>query len=333
MVTTALLFLALLAWFPRPPIPALTGFHQVRHLLVPLALPLGLLALATGSLFGAALAVGALLGWIGVFGERLTPKPIADPQDTVGDLRLVTLNVGDHRSDVDQIVDYLRGVDADVVCLQEVAAAHIEAFERSLTEEYPHRTYQGEGLDGMALLTKFPVRSANPLQWTGRLRSQHTTLDVDGKKLTVINIHPFASIAALGNRSSSAEDVRRIAEIASEGPPTIVMGDFNSTDQSHAYHAMESAGLKDVFRAVQGTFGPTFPVPLRYLYLPIPPIVRIDFHWHTSHFVALESRVGPDASSDHLPLESTVSWHHDSLELPKRGAVRRPEGEANRKVA
>lgn len=328
MVTTALLFLALLAWFPRPPIPVLTGFHQVRHLIVPLALPLGLLALANGSLFGAALGAGALLGWIGTFAERLTPQPIPTPQDTVGDLKLVTLNAGDHRSDVERIVEYLRGADADVVCLQEVAAAHVEAFDQSLVEEYPHRAYQGRGLDGLALLSKFPIRSVNPLQWTGRLRSQHATLDVDGKKLTVINAHPFASIAALGNRSTSAEDIRRIAEIASEGPPTIVMGDFNSTDQTHAYHAMESAGLKDTFRAVQGTFGPTFPVAWRYLYLPIPPIVRIDFHFHTEHFVPVESRVGPDASSDHLPLESTVSWHHDALELPRRGVARPPEKQA-----
>lgn len=139
---------------------------------------------------------------------------------------------------------------------------------------------------------------------------------MDGKNLTVINAHPFASIAALGERSPAAEDVRGIAALASEGSPTLVMGDFNSTDQSHAYHAMESAGLHDAFRNVQGTFGSTFPVAWRYYFLPLPPVVRIDFHWHTDHFAATESRVGPDASSDHLPLESTIAWRREAWEEP-----------------
>ena len=295
MVTTALLLLALLAWFPRPPIPVLTGFHQVRHLVVPLALPLGLLA--------------------------LTPAPAPEVVDTVGDLRIVTLNAGDHRSDVDRIVDYVQGVDADIVCLQEVTPAHIEAFDRSLNEEYPYRSYQGGGINGLALLSKFPIESAEELRATGPLTHQQATLDVNGRELRIINAHPSASIAALGERSTSAADVRKIAELATVGTPTIVMGDFNSTDQTHAYHALESAGLQDAFRTVQGTLGPTFPVRWRYLYLPLPPIVRIDFHWHTHHFAAVESRVGRDASSDHLPLESTLSWRRDAAEVPQSRAA------------
>lgn len=321
MVTTALLLLlALVAWFPKPPVPALTGLHQVRHLLVPLALPLGMLALASGSMFGAVLAGCAILGWIGTFADRLTPKPIPAPPDVLGAMRIATLNAGDHRSDEERIVAYLQRLDADVVCLQEVSAGHLEAFDRSLAEEYPYRAYQGKGLDGLALLSKFPIRTAEKLRWTGRLAHQFATLDVEGKKLNVINAHPFASIAALGERSPAAEDVRQIALIASRGVPTIVMGDFNSTDQSHAYHAMESAGLHDAFREVQGTFGPTFPVAWRYYMLPVPPVVRIDFHWYTDHFIATESRVGPDASSDHLPLESTVAWRREAVEELERAA-------------
>ncbi len=320
MVTTALLLLALLAWIPRPPLPALTGPYQVRHLLVPLALPLGMLALASGSLFGTTLAAGALLGWIGTFAERLTPEPIADPVDASGDMRIATLNAGDHRSKVSRIVAYLQQLNADVVCLQEVSAEHLAAFDEDLVDEYPYRAYQGKGLDGLALLSKFPIRSAEKLRWTGQLAHQFAKLNVDGRTLNVINAHPFASIAALGDKSPAAEDVRQIAALASQGEPTLVMGDFNSTDQTHAYHALESAGLNDAFRHVQGTFGPTFPVAWRFYRLPVPPLVRIDFHWYTDHFVATESRVGPDASSDHLPLESTIAWRREAVEELEQAA-------------
>jgi endonuclease/exonuclease/phosphatase family metal-dependent hydrolase len=45
----------------------------------------------------------------------------------------------------------------------------------------------------------------------------------------------------------------------------------------------------------------------RFLHLPLPPLVRIDYVWHTPDLRALRCQTGPDGGSDHLPLQAELA--------------------------
>jgi endonuclease/exonuclease/phosphatase (EEP) superfamily protein YafD len=49
-------------------------------------------------------------------------------------------------------------------------------------------------------------------------------------------------------------------------------------------------------------FGASWPA----LFTGIPPLVRIDYIWHSDEFRAISVKQGPDIGSDHLPLYATL---------------------------
>jgi endonuclease/exonuclease/phosphatase family metal-dependent hydrolase len=90
----------------------------------------------------------------------------------------------------------------------------------------------------------------------------------------------------------------------------IVVGDFNTTDQSEAYAILDQE-LTDSHRTAGWGFGHTFPTEFgTFREFPIVPrLVRIDMIWHTDAFVALESHVSNShGESDHLPVLATLAW-------------------------
>jgi endonuclease/exonuclease/phosphatase family metal-dependent hydrolase len=40
----------------------------------------------------------------------------------------------------------------------------------------------------------------------------------------------------------------------------------------------------------------------------MPPVVRIDYVWHTRHFIATRAWVGGRTGSDHLPVIAELAW-------------------------
>lgn len=315
MLLLAAITLVLLGAVKLTPHPYLTPLYQVRHLALGTAFPLLGVALWQGDRTAAVLAGVAALTWCMDYYRRLRPaKRAGHTTPAEGTIRCLSLNVGDHRSNATKIMAYLREADCDVACLQEVQQSQMDLFDEELTDVYPFRTYHGDGIDGLATLSKYPLGDRELLRFEGRLPHLLAHVLVAGRPIRVINAHPFVTVALVGERSSAAVDIKELARVASEGPPTVMMGDFNTTDQTRAYRRMVDAGLVDAFRAATGTFGATFPIPMRFMWMPCPPIVRIDFHWHTQHFAAVSSRVGRDASSDHLPLETVLAWMPVALE-------------------
>jgi endonuclease/exonuclease/phosphatase (EEP) superfamily protein YafD len=88
--------------------------------------------------------------------------------------------------------------------------------------------------------------------------------------------------------------------------PSLLVGDFNKTPFSLLYQRLRRHGLLDAFQEVGCGFGFTFPVFGRFLRLPLPPLVRIDYIWHTPDLRAIRCRTGPDGGSDHLPLRAEL---------------------------
>lgn len=131
--------LAVLGLTSRTPHPYLTALFQFRHLVLVAAFPTLAVALASEQHVAAAIAAVAAAAWCREFGRKVRPIKRAPGEGHAGDLELVNLNAGDHRSDPAAIVKYLVERSCDVACLQEVCQAHYDIFDEALNEVYPHR--------------------------------------------------------------------------------------------------------------------------------------------------------------------------------------------------
>lgn len=316
---TVALCLALLGLFRRSPLAYLTAFFQVRHLLMPLAIPLAALGIWRGELgltLLAGVAIGA--GWVRCATLLAAAKPPGEPTaQRSPSLRVATLNAGDHRSDPKQICAWVAQCGADVICLQEFHAGHVAIFEQDLGTLYPYQVLFGEGIAGIGVLSRKPILAHELVSMRSRLPFLKLDLELDGTLLRLVTVHPFASLALLGEASSAHLDMLDLAQEAGElEVPCLLVGDMNTTDQSAIYDAIGNAGLTDAWLASGVGWAPTFPVAGRYMHIPVPPVVRIDFVWYSGELEVCSYDTGPDASSDHLPVLVSLAWR-EHVQLPR----------------
>ena len=228
-------------------------------------------------------------------------------------LTVMTYNVGAGLASPLRLVDVLRQSGADIIGLQELAPEQGVAIAARLSEHYPHQTLHPAGIPGKGIISRFPLHESTLLDLhPGRPDLQAIVEAPDGE-LTVIVAHPppprlgrhRARHAALGK-----EPIARITATASAGHPAILLTDFNRTGWQAAYRQLRRAGLIDAFGTAGRGLGFTLPTRVSHLAyrghplgeIPLPPLLRVDYVWHTPHFRAIDSWIGHNAGSDHLPV-------------------------------
>ncbi len=98
-----------------------------------------------------------------------------------------------------------------------------------------------------------------------------------------------------------------VATFAANHPhPTIVLTDFNVTDQTTAY-AILTGPLRDAWREAGWGFGHTWGrTVIRGVRIPVW-FVRIDYVFYSPHWRALSAHTGPwDGISDHRAVSATL---------------------------
>jgi len=93
------------------------------------------------------------------------------------------------------------------------------------------------------------------------------------------------------------------------------VGDLNFTPRHPMYRRLTRLGLHDAFAVAGRGRGRTLPVRIgpssrvnhRLHWVPLPPVVRIDYIWHSATITALAAWVGPDGGSGHLPVLARLS--------------------------
>jgi endonuclease/exonuclease/phosphatase family metal-dependent hydrolase len=269
---------------------------------------------------------------------------LAATMAATGSVKIVTYNIHacvgvDRQYDPGRIAAVLRGIDADIACLQEVAArrrvgrnADQWAF---LAEATGRQIVLGAGLRerrrriGNAILTRFPVLTANTIDLSLPGLAPRSALDADllvgDRVLRVVATH--FGLSALERRLQAH---RLIAALLA--PPAarrrgadavLVMGDLN-----------EWRGRAGAIGALDRCLGPsaaprTFPswmpmLALDRIYVDGPAELR-ELSVHRSPLARL--------ASDHLPLVGRLSWGFETrrhLRPPRR---RRPTQSAPGAVA
>ena len=258
------------------------------------------------------------LAGIGLYWFALPPfsRPAEPPPRA--DFSVITYNVQGGNRELDTAVDWLLAAAADVIVLQETARGADHRLAR-LDDAYAYEAR----IDGSVrifsryaiLEQEFVVIEHNP----GR-RALRVVLAHGERELAVYAVH-LTLPQAVVRRSSQLlpqigfdfvrqyDETRRNAQIRSllkvlqrERLPYIVAGDFNTSAASLIYDEMRAL-MNDAWHTAGRGSGHTWPIAER-IGLPrlIPPMLRIDYLWHSAALQATAAAVGPPIGSDHLPL-------------------------------
>jgi endonuclease/exonuclease/phosphatase family metal-dependent hydrolase len=218
-------------------------------------------------------------------------------------IKVVTYNIQfgkgqDGRIDLQRTIDTLKELDADIVSLQEVERYSArsgfqdqvyviaQALEMNATF-YPSLSYPGLYY-GNVILSRFPIKESTHLLFNGRNEQRSAILANiqigEGQTIHVLNTH-------LGlNKEERARDIERIYGLLQTiDAPIIVTGDLNSTPSKQEYDTW----TEDILvKSNQGQVMQTY----------YDRDWQIDYIFHSSHFVAIETSTLPSDASDHFPV-------------------------------
>lgn len=225
----------------------------------------------------------------------------------------MTYNVANGLARPGDLTAVLRNSRADVIGLEELAPDQAIAIERDLHDLYPHQTLHPLGIPGKGLISRFPIASAELVPLYPDRPDLLVTLTGPLAKIRIIVAHPppprFRKSGFHFDLATRAQ-IESLIGLATSGGPAILMGDFNATERHRSLRQLTSAGLIDAFRAAGEGGGLTLPLRLaRYAYkgsrlgdVRLPPMLRVDYIWHTAELNTISAWVGRNAGSDHLPV-------------------------------
>lgn len=233
--------LAFLPWFLVPAWLALLGAALARRWL----------------LLVWALVVLAGTGWF------LRPYGPPAPDGAAGlagkaQFRILTANLqyGGATADLVRTVQRER---PQLVAVQECSTRCARALESpALRKAYPHRRVTGVdgSARGSALLSVYPLHDRSQVR--GRLSMPGAVADVHGAEVALQVAHPMPPEA--GRTAAWRRELDRLrAYAAARRLPTVVAGDFNSSQDHAAFRAVLDTGMHDASRLLGNSRTPTWP--------------------------------------------------------------------------
>jgi endonuclease/exonuclease/phosphatase (EEP) superfamily protein YafD len=161
-------------------------------------------------------------------------------------VRVASFNVHTDNRRFDEVLAALRALDADVVALLEVDGRWTQQL-RALEATYPH-SIRRIRLDnfGICLLSKWPLRRAEAW-YQGEIPALDATLDIAGRDLRLLALHPPPPLAEASRRERDAILARAAALVGKHADPAaVVVGDFNTTPFTAAFRDLCTRGsLRD----------------------------------------------------------------------------------------
>ncbi|HYJ12002.1 MAG TPA: endonuclease/exonuclease/phosphatase family protein, partial [Thermomicrobiales bacterium] len=135
-----------------------------------------------------AIQFGGLTGEGSSFAKE-APSPVSD-QESLASITVMTFNLGNGLADPGDLVTYIRTIDADLVALLEVTSEIAEAAELELADMLPYMEIRGDGIPGQALLSRYPITSAQWLEFNPGRPDLFASVSVAGHLVDVLVAHP-----------------------------------------------------------------------------------------------------------------------------------------------
>jgi endonuclease/exonuclease/phosphatase (EEP) superfamily protein YafD len=267
-------------------------------------------------------ALGAI--W---FAGYYTPKNPPSPQGV--QVSLVSFNAYRSNTSLEATINWLETLKSDFLLMQEVPEWQYLDLRGSLSTVYPYIAYSSTAEQDVSniLFSRYPI--AETVELTGsdaaHLQQRYSVIHDELGEIALYNVdlalpvgRPRLSLFAgvVGDFIFGYDDQGRDAEIRElierwreEPLPYIIGGDFGMTEYTGIYQDVASVA-SDSFRTVGRGLGGTWPVGDVEGVLPgfIPPLFRIDYIWHSSHFRATGAWLGPKLGSDHLAVLATLDY-------------------------
>lgn len=229
----------------------------------------------------------------------LYPRQVPDAVDPPADrcLRLLMANVLQENHRADLMLAAIASADPDVVLLVETDAWWEEAMrplERSYrcVERCPQENHYGMMLWSRLAVTACELRFVV----SPEVPSMRATLQLrSGEEVQLYALHPPPPLPGADSYGRDAELVLTGQEIASDGRPSIVIGDLNDVAWSYTATLFQRVSHMVDPRVGRGMFG-TFHAE--------HPLARypLDHVFHTRDFSLNGLRVLPYTGSDHFPI-------------------------------
>ncbi|MEU4242058.1 endonuclease/exonuclease/phosphatase family protein [Actinoplanes sp. NPDC026619] len=227
-----------------------------------------------------------------VFAVLVMPRVrTGDPGPSQGvELHVMTSNMLIGGADPAAIVRLVRENKVDVLALQEFTPSGRRALESSgLRELLPYSSLGDEpGASGSGLYSRFPITGGGDRRYGGGFRQAYGTVQPPGAgPLVFESAHPRAPVTPDVNRQWQ-QDLADQPQPDAEGPPQVLLGDFNSTLDHRSLRRLISTGYRDAGDATGSGLVPTWP----YLEHEGVPKVTIDH-------VLVDKRIGVRQLSAH----------------------------------
>ncbi|MCA9892190.1 MAG: endonuclease/exonuclease/phosphatase family protein [Anaerolineae bacterium] len=278
-------------------------------------LPLALLMRAK-RLAGVALLL-AIVGGIWLVPRFLPAAPPDAPYGTEFDL--ISFNVYPYNETMEDVIDWLRVQDADIVLLQEVNVDYVPVVQEAMADRYPVQEVN-DSVHWDMLLSRYDLIEHEIIDLQG-YNHQRFVLDIDGQQVEIYSVHllmpvqeeprfavepPPELVWRYNETQRDAQITQLLQQVAQSDLPVIVAGDFNTNEFSPIYDVIH-ANMLDAFRRTNWGLGATWPAgESEELPDVLPPLLRLDYVWSTPQIVPLSSTIGPKFGSDHLPLSVTL---------------------------
>lgn len=304
-----------LRWLPdRPGFVDALGYVEA-WLYLPLLVLLPVALLRRSRLLLALAALFALL-FAMTYGELYLPRlPV---QTTGPSFKVMTFNILYKNEDPDAVAAEILALDADIVGLHELPYPMAQALEARLGETYPYRAIGYF----VGLFSRYPIAECEPFRpfhGTG-MWAQECRIEIDGKAVTLFNVHlrspPFRGVRPFGlplsiatqfvNQARDADLQSILNRMQKREGSILLIGDLNLTDRQLAYREL-TGYLQDAHR--ESGWGMGF----SYSRLPgiLPALWRIDYVFHSADMVALSTRAGDFAGSDHRPVMAELAFRQE----------------------
>jgi vancomycin resistance protein VanJ len=253
---------------------------------------------------------------------------LSTPAVSAPRLTIVTFNVWGDNSQLEDVIDWLRETNADVVLLQEIPPAWSGVTIAEIHDLYPYQVSQPLEVRvwGNAVLSRYPILNHQGYVGGETVTRERIEIEWEGQTIVVYNVHltmpqretphfslpinnPFLNMALKYDDAIRNSQIDRLlTNLEQENHPLIVTGDFNISDHAVKYEAIARV-LNDSFREVGFGMGASWPhAEIAGFPSFVPPLLRIDYVWHSDAFRAVNAEVGPALGSDHLPVVTVLEW-------------------------
>lgn len=258
------------------------------------------------------------LGWVcsGLFtflygGRFLPPRP--EPNLTPV-LTVLTFNVGAGVATPEQITHFVQQEAADLVALQELTPAGITTLQ-TLTHTYPYQIF--DPTSGLGLMSRHPLGTPHWLAVSGQRPILRVEAQTKPYPTQVWVIHPSPPTLywyknwylPLGVDDTLPQQLvlYLVNELQNTAGPHVVLGDFNQTEHTPAHRQLATL-LSDAYLEKGWGMGWSFPNQLALTpQLTIPPLLRLDFVYHSAEWQATSAEVICPAGSDHCAVRVVLA--------------------------